>query len=938
MRRMDSAARLFDRFRTQGDLQALGEVFEATAPRLLAIAVHLLGNVADAEDAVQQTFLLAIDRAGAFDAERALEPWLGGLLQNVVRNAGRRARRRRAEVLPEITSDELGPMAIAEREELIARLRERVDALPAEQRQVIRLRLQHGLSPAQIAEALELAPGTVRMRLHRGLETLRRHLPAGLAALLVAMLPARGLAAVKQAVLTNAKAQVLVAAGAAAAGAAGLTTLTGILAMKKLVSVLSIVLALGVWWWLEQGDAPLQQSAPHSEEPAITPRSAIAAASGANETAPAPREVLPAPVTPTPEREPTPDEIFGRVVDAVTKAPIEGAEVELFHRPADEFWNLDLAWGERSERLAEARSDAQGAFSFDVARARPHRIRVRAGGYASATELGRMGGSVVVIELARGATVHGVVRYDGKPASGVELRVAVYGESLELAQGQSDGGGGFRFVDLPARDLLVQLRSPRFEEVWRRVSPRAGEVHELTIDLAAGAELRGRVVDKASGAPIADALVSDSWTKRRTVRSDRDGHFVLAGLRDEGFVMLHVEALGFASWSRNVGGALALEHQVQLERGAELSGRLVDAQGAPITSALVVVNAEVDEAPGISGADWLRAELGPDGRFAVRGLRPELHYSLMARARGHGTRVYVLPRPFASGERHDLGEVVLRSAGGAEGLVVDEDGQPVPDATLEVRGENRDFAAWSNGAVQLRPPIQFTSRSVKANSRGVFRITDLAGGRYELAASLEGIDPGQPLAVAVEDGVLLEGLRVVLVRGRSLRGVVVREDGLPLDAQQCEQLRLQAVDPTHKTASARLAADGSFEILGLGTGPCRIGALLAPAGFALPTQVIEAGTSGLRLVLERSSQLTGQVVDERGNGVRATVLVFEDQGLDSSLHHQTDDEGRFRIEVARSFVGKVAAQRGGEMLLGAELKDVRAGREDLRLVLGSTGR
>ncbi|MEQ1633569.1 MAG: sigma-70 family RNA polymerase sigma factor, partial [Planctomycetota bacterium] len=154
--RMDPHADAFDRYRRHGDLDALAAVFDALAPRLLPIALHLCGHAADAEDALQQTFLLAMDKAAAFDTSQRLEPWLAGLLQNVVRNQSRRLQRRRGEPLPELASSELSPLDRAEREELAARLRTHVDALPADQRQVLRLVLQHGMSAVAIAEVLEV--------------------------------------------------------------------------------------------------------------------------------------------------------------------------------------------------------------------------------------------------------------------------------------------------------------------------------------------------------------------------------------------------------------------------------------------------------------------------------------------------------------------------------------------------------------------------------------------------------------------------------------------------------------------------------------------------------------------------------------------------------------------------------------------------------------
>src|SRR5262245_38453725 len=105
---MDPLAQLFERFRARGDLRALGKVFDELAPRLLPVALHR-GDAADAEDVLQQTFLLAIERADAFDATRRLEPWLAGLLTNIANNARRSAKRRRAETMPEVSAADEGP-------------------------------------------------------------------------------------------------------------------------------------------------------------------------------------------------------------------------------------------------------------------------------------------------------------------------------------------------------------------------------------------------------------------------------------------------------------------------------------------------------------------------------------------------------------------------------------------------------------------------------------------------------------------------------------------------------------------------------------------------------------------------------------------------------------------------------------------------------------
>jgi DNA-directed RNA polymerase specialized sigma24 family protein len=53
---------LFAAWWRRGDARALGELFDAAAPRLLKLAIHLVGDAAEAEDLVQATFLTG-DRA-----------------------------------------------------------------------------------------------------------------------------------------------------------------------------------------------------------------------------------------------------------------------------------------------------------------------------------------------------------------------------------------------------------------------------------------------------------------------------------------------------------------------------------------------------------------------------------------------------------------------------------------------------------------------------------------------------------------------------------------------------------------------------------------------------------------------------------------------------------------------------------------------------------
>ena len=242
---------LFARFRERGDPAALAALFDATADGLYGLALTLLPDPATAEDAVQETFLAALEHADRHDGARPVVPWLVGILRHKA-EALRRGARRRPDPwrLPVPDPEEDAPATEAARREREARVHAALEALPEPLRLPALLRWKHGLEPAEIAHLLGRRPGTVRMALSRALERLRRRL-GRLPAMLLAggVRPPRGLDAVRRAVAGEAAAAAT-AAGAGAALAAG-----GILVGKKtaVAAVLLFLLGGGAWWWTGGG-------------------------------------------------------------------------------------------------------------------------------------------------------------------------------------------------------------------------------------------------------------------------------------------------------------------------------------------------------------------------------------------------------------------------------------------------------------------------------------------------------------------------------------------------------------------------------------------------------------------------------------------------------------------------------------------------------------
>ena len=154
-----------------GDVAALRLVYEAHAPRAMAIARRILRNVEEAEDIVQETFLELWRRAPQFDGRR------GGLCAWVVTIARSRAIDRlrssatagravdEASVSPEVhPTAPPCPMTETERRLTETKVADALATLPPEQRRTIQLAYFDGLSQTEIAAKTGSPLGTVKMR------------------------------------------------------------------------------------------------------------------------------------------------------------------------------------------------------------------------------------------------------------------------------------------------------------------------------------------------------------------------------------------------------------------------------------------------------------------------------------------------------------------------------------------------------------------------------------------------------------------------------------------------------------------------------------------------------------------------------------------------------------------------------------------------------
>jgi RNA polymerase sigma-70 factor, ECF subfamily len=159
-----------------GDPQA-GVLFDRLHRRnLIRFCSGYLGNLAEAEDVVQDVFCRVLTNSTVPDNFRA---WIYQIARNRSLDLLRaRGRKRDDQVLPDdsqLRADLTGNLTRLVRRELRSRLHHLVAGLTASQREILRLRYVEGLSRQEIAQVLEISESLVKSRLFEGLEKLRDH-------------------------------------------------------------------------------------------------------------------------------------------------------------------------------------------------------------------------------------------------------------------------------------------------------------------------------------------------------------------------------------------------------------------------------------------------------------------------------------------------------------------------------------------------------------------------------------------------------------------------------------------------------------------------------------------------------------------------------------------------------------------------------------------
>ncbi|MFO1054904.1 MAG: sigma-70 family RNA polymerase sigma factor [Planctomycetota bacterium] len=822
----------FARFQRSGDPEALASVFRDTAADLLKLAVQLTDDPAQAEDALQSTFVTAMEKAATFERGRPLLPWLCGVLQLHCKSL--RARARRAADPPRLPIPEpKDPLETAMAGEIDRGLREAIDALPAPYRTAVVLRVLHGMEPAAIAHALGEAPGTLRVRLHRGLSMVRARLPRDIAAPALALpilgiTPERGVDAIGREVFRHAR-RLLPTAKTAA------TVTVAALAMKKTAFA---VLAVGLLVFagvalsdLGSGDPrPATQvgAAPIEQRTQVVgeERAADAVMTTAADQQ-VTRSVVETPAT-APEH---------RGIRVTARRPANGgpaAGVGITVLPHDGS-HPDLHTLRRS-------TDADGVALFDdLPRGRygvyvdrsAHEWKPEAPVDPNAQPTG------AVISLGDGNTfrVSGVqlgginfAQVDPAPSQASQtLSLDISTVLTRQLVFQSSGGDLAQLLRSSGEASLAEPQAPRDFKLSSRLPDRSplvvvevGDGYALAqVEVAGGIAVKGRVVDEQEQ-PIASAEV---WVVRDQGRTA----FAVATSKEDGSFALDDVDPGTTLFARKPdfvasGAVQAAENQDAVlklgPRAASIRGRVTDSAGRAVAEARVRLgDPEQDEARRV------QVPTDHDGRF-----------SSPAPSRG---RVPVLV--LAAGFQPWLGDVevgatdaapldiVLQPGGVIRGVVKDPNGKP------------------SEGVlVTAKAPGQ-PDTDVRSGPAGTYRLECVAPGTVTLSVEAEGDHRGAELQTTAIAGREVEA--DIDLRGYGhLKGRLTDASGSPLRRATVYAL---PADPQGKPAHDRTKGDGSFEI-----------------------RTIPGARYTIEVVPERSGQQSFQL-SSSGNGTIAFMLVAD---------------------------------------------------------------
>lgn len=171
-----------------GDIASFEALVEPYQRYIYNIAYRMVGNEEDAKDMAQDALIKVYKNIGKFEGKSKFTTWIYRITVNVCQDALRRKKHvvsldeaietKDSEVKMQVAGDEYEPEKVLEQNEVKRLVHDGLNRLPEKYKTLLILRELQGLSYQEISECLELPIGTVRSRLSRSKEALKKEILA----------------------------------------------------------------------------------------------------------------------------------------------------------------------------------------------------------------------------------------------------------------------------------------------------------------------------------------------------------------------------------------------------------------------------------------------------------------------------------------------------------------------------------------------------------------------------------------------------------------------------------------------------------------------------------------------------------------------------------------------------------------------------------------
>lgn len=174
---------------SQGDRRAFSELVEMYKDKMYHLGYRMLGNAQEAEDVVQETFLRVYTNLHKYDDTQKFSTWIYRIATNLCIDRLRKKKNVYSldaemtdgdgnDFYSLLPSEEETPEEQLVLTETQQRIRRAIEDLPEKYKSVVILKYLHDQSLQEIADVLNMPVTTVKTRVHRGREFLRKRLEA----------------------------------------------------------------------------------------------------------------------------------------------------------------------------------------------------------------------------------------------------------------------------------------------------------------------------------------------------------------------------------------------------------------------------------------------------------------------------------------------------------------------------------------------------------------------------------------------------------------------------------------------------------------------------------------------------------------------------------------------------------------------------------------